>query len=100
MRDILIRLFKFQPLNDHSVIYPGLIAVWLALLGVTFSSIASQNFYRSARTFWVLLVVFVPLGGLGIYLLRCLFCADYAFLTIFKGQARGNEGPAAPRLKI
>jgi hypothetical protein len=86
MREIIIRFLKFQPLNEHPMVYAGLGVVWITLIAVTMFSIRSQGVTPAARWGWLVTIIALPIAGLGAYLIWCLFRVDYPFLTFFAGR--------------
>lgn len=83
MIEALIRLFTFNVMSEHPAVYWGLAAVWLILLLAAVSSLRSLPISTGAKVAWFVLIFFVPLVGLGIYALRCLFVADWSFFKPF-----------------
>lgn len=92
MRETIIRFFTIQPLNEHPLIYWGLLVAWLILLGATMASIRVQPISLTMRWVWLVLVVLVPVVGMYLYLIRCLICADYSFMKfVFGPPAKAKE---------
>lgn len=83
MLQVLIRFLTFNVMSEHPGVYWGLAAVWLILLLAAFSSLRSLPISTAARIAWFGLIFFVPLIGLGIYALRCLFMGDWRFFKPF-----------------
>lgn len=80
MLQIVIRFLTFDVISEHWAVYWGLLAVWLMLLIAAFSSIRTLEIAGSAKVLWILFILLVPIFGLGIYALRCLFMGDWEFL--------------------
>lgn len=95
MREIIIRFVQFRPLNEHPMIYAGLGFVWFTLIVVTMFSIRSQTVTPAARWTWLLIIIALPIVGLGAYLIWCLFRVDYPFLTFFAGRPAKVESKLA-----
>lgn len=85
MRDTVFRFFTIDPLNQHPLIYWGLAVVWLVLVGNCIASLKAQPISVAARWLWVILIIALPIIGMALYLLRCLFKADYSFLKFIMG---------------
>ena len=85
MKDAILRFLAINPLNDHPMIYWGMIVVWLVLVANCFFSIRSLRISLAARWMWFLLVLCVPVIGMFIYLGSCLLTADYSFLKFLLG---------------
>lgn len=85
MKDAIMRFLAINPLNDHPMIYWGMIVVWLVLVLNCFFSIRSLRIGLGQRWAWFLLVLCVPVVGMLIYLVRCLLVADYSFLKFMLG---------------
>jgi hypothetical protein len=83
MLQVAIRFLTFDVISEHPVVYWGLAVVWLILLLAAVSSLRSLEISFGAKTAWMLLILLVPLVGLGIYALRCLFLGDWSFLKPF-----------------
>jgi len=80
MLQVVIRFLTFDVVSEHPAVYWGLAAVWLILLIAAFSSVRSLEISAGAKVAWFLLILGVPLFGLGIYALRCLAKGDWSFL--------------------
>lgn len=80
MLQVVIRFFTLDVITEHPVVYFGLGVVWLILLGSASLSILAQRISRPWKVFWFLLVLLLPIAGLAIYALRCLFLGDWSFL--------------------
>lgn len=80
MLQIVFRFLTFNVVSEHWAVYWGLLAVWIILLVAAFSSIRSLEISLGAKIGWILVTLFIPIAGLGIYALRCLISADWSFL--------------------
>ena len=85
MRETIVRFFTIDPLNEHPLIYWTLAAVWLVLIVNCIASLRVQPISISMRWFWIILIVALPIGGMALYLLRCLVKTDYSFLKFLMG---------------
>ncbi len=83
MLQVFIRFLTLNVVSEHPMVYTGLAAVWLLLLLAAFSSLRILEVPVGAKIAWTLLILCVPLVGLGIYALRCLVKADWGFLKPF-----------------
>lgn len=83
MLQVVIRFLTFDVVSEHPAVYWGLAAVWLILLAAAVSSIRSLEISFGAKVGWGLLILLVPVFGLGIYGLRCLILGDWSFLKPF-----------------
>ena len=83
MLQVVIRFLTFDVVSEHPAVYWGLAAVWLLLLAGAVSSLRSLEISFGAKVAWMLLILFLPVFGLGIYAFRCLILGDWAFLKPF-----------------
>lgn len=67
MSDVLYR-FSFNAVKLDGQLGACVLTIWLLVLGCTVSSILNQPFSKKQRTFWLLVVICVPLIGLLWYL--------------------------------
>ncbi len=88
MRETIVRFFLIQPLNHHPLVYWGLLAVWLLMVGNCIASLRSQPMSLAAKWTWFLLIVLIPIIGMFFYLLLCLIKADYTFLKFILGPPK------------
>ena len=91
MREVIIRFLTFQALNDHPMIYAGLALIWLILLGTSAMSLRHQPISLAAKWAWFLLILLVPIFGLAVYALRCLFTGDWRFLKFLLGPGKSAK---------
>lgn len=98
MTDVLIRFFGIKPLNDHPMIYAGMLVVWLTLVINCLFSIQSLRVTLFMRWLWFALVVLVPILGMLVYLVRCLLVADYSFIKFVVGPPRKAKAALAGKL--
>ena len=83
MLQVIIRFFTFEVISEHPGVYWGLSGVWLLLLAAAVSSLRSLEISFGAKVAWMLLILLVPVVGLGIYAFRCLVLGDWSFLKPF-----------------
>ncbi len=83
MLQVVIRFLTFDVVSTHPAVYWGLAGVWLILIVAAISSLRSLEIPTGAKVAWFLLILCVPLFGLGIYALRCLLKGDWSFLKPF-----------------
>jgi hypothetical protein len=88
MRETLIRFLTINPLNEHPLVYWGLGLVWLILILNCVASLRQQEISLTARWLWFLAILLLPIVGMGLYLLRCVVTADYAFLKFVMGPPK------------
>jgi len=88
MRETLVRFFLIQPLNQHPLVYWGILAVWLVMIGNCVASLRRQPMSLAAKWTWFLFIVLLPIIGMFFYLLRCLIKADYTFLKFILGPPK------------
>jgi len=84
MRDVIVNLLTFNPLNLSTLVYGALAGLWVFLLIISMFSIASQSMHLVAKLVWALMVVAVPVIGLFCYALFCLFSADHSWAKRFQ----------------
>lgn len=80
MLQVVIRFLTLDVITEHPVVYFGLGAVWAILLLATTFSILAQRISRPWKAFWFVIVFFLPILGMAVYALRCLFQGDWSFL--------------------
>ena len=80
MKDVVIRFLTLNAQNVIDYVYFALVAVWIVMVMVTLFSIRSQDIGAAAKASWTLMTVFLPIFGIGLYCLRCLWRADYPLL--------------------
>ncbi len=99
MRETIIRFLLIEPINDHPLVLWGMVVVWLVMIVACVMSLRQQfGMTRAARLGWVLLIVCLPIVGMALYLVRCVFRADYSFMKfIFGPSARVKRSFQNPR---
>ncbi len=88
MRETIVRFFLIQPLNEHPLVYWGILTVWLIMIGNCIASLRAQPMSLAAKWTWFLLIVLIPIIGMFFYLLLCLIKADYSFLKFILGPPK------------
>jgi len=83
MRGVITRFFKFDALNAIPEVYNYLLLIYAALVIITWFSIRSQEMHWLGKSFWFLVVTFIPIVGSAAYAVYCLFKADYSYLKRF-----------------
>lgn len=78
MRGVLIRFLKQDILSEHPAVYWGVGIIWLFLMIAAFASLRTQSFGISAKIFWILFLLFIPVIGLACYCLFCLTRGDWS----------------------
>lgn len=83
-------------MSIHPMIYWGVAAVWLILLIAGIFSISSYSIPRWRKLLWAVFILAVPILGLAIYTIRCLFLADWSLLELItaKGAPSSNRNPS------
>ena len=88
MRDLINNLINLSPQTVIPEVYFALAALYLALLLLTLTSVI--NLKRGgwvSKSFWTAVVVFIPVAGIVLHCLRCVWIADKPLL------ARLRTGP-------
>jgi hypothetical protein len=88
MRQVIIDFLFFRAQNSHPMVYIGLAAVYLVMIGCSISSICKESYGRGTKTFYIILVLAVPLLGMLAYTLHCIWRADYSAVLRFKPQLK------------
>ncbi|MBX3742201.1 MAG: hypothetical protein KF712_14505 [Akkermansiaceae bacterium] len=92
-------------MNLHPMIYWGIAVVWLLLLISAVTSIRTLEIPVAVKVVWLLLILLLPVAGLALYALRCLFKSDWqALAPLFHSRKLNQQLPsgkasAAPRGK-
>ena len=64
----LLNRFSLESVKWNDQIMLCLIAIWLVVLGCAISSVMGQPFNKQRRTFWMILIIALPVVGLLAYL--------------------------------
>jgi hypothetical protein len=80
MLQVILRFLTFNVVSEHPAVYWGLLVVWLLLVAAAISSLRSLEISTGAKVMWLILILAVPIFGLGIYAFRCLLLGDWSFL--------------------
>lgn len=80
MLPVVVRFLTLNVVSEHPAVYWGLLAVWLLLLVASISSVRSLEISISAKVTWLLIIVLIPIFGLGVYALRCFVKGNWSFL--------------------
>ncbi len=75
MREILSR-FSLDAVKLNAQVYACAIVLYLVVIGCALHSIHSQPFNKKQRTFWTLMVLLFPVGGLAVYAVACVLYAQ------------------------
>ncbi len=88
MRQIIIDFLLLRAQNSHPMVYLGLAFIYLMMLGSSISSISQESCGRGKKSFYVILVLALPLVGMLVYTLSCIWRADHSALLRFKPQRK------------
>jgi hypothetical protein len=88
MRGVIIRFFKFDALNTIPEVYVFAAMIYVALVTITWFSVFSLKVGKFAKLFWIVVVTFIPIVGIAIYCVFCLYKADYSYLKRFGMMGR------------
>ncbi len=80
MRGVIIRFLQLDVQITHPLIPWVMAGIWFLLIATAFSSLRRQSLSVGARWIWFSVIVFVPILGLFLYTVYCLFKADWSFL--------------------
>lgn len=83
MRGVIIRFLKFDALNAIPEVYAFAAMIYVALVVITWFSVFSLKVGKFAKFFWIVVVTFIPIAGIAIYCVFCLYRADYSYLKRF-----------------
>lgn len=89
MRGVITRFFTFDALNVIPEVYYALFIIWAFLIIISWFSIFSQKMNLPAKLLWLVIVTAIPVLGMAIYCVFCLYTADYAYLKRFGLAGRG-----------
>ncbi|MCB1076704.1 MAG: PLDc N-terminal domain-containing protein [Verrucomicrobiae bacterium] len=70
------------------MVHVGLFVTWLILVAAAMMSLRSQEMSITAKWIWFAIIVALPIVGLAIYAIRCLFTADFSFLKFLLGPSK------------
>ena len=84
MRQVIIDFLFFRAQNSNPMIYIGLAVVYLVMLGCSISSISKESYGRGTKIFYIALVLAIPIVGMLMYTLHCIWKADYSAVLRFK----------------
>lgn len=88
MRETLFRFFTFEPMNPQPMVLWIMAGIWLLLVVNCITSLRHLTIGVGARWAWLLIIVLLPIVGMTLYLLRCIFRADYSFLKFVLGPPK------------
>lgn len=97
MRSIVTNFIQFNILNMNPMVYWGLAVVWLMLLLSAFMSLRSLSTPFWAKFLWFIIIVALPIMGLALYALRCLFKADWYYITPLFQTRKMDQQISAPK---
>jgi fatty acid desaturase len=80
----LLNKFSLSAIKFNGTIAACIVVLWLVVVGTAISSIFSQPFSKKQRTFWILMVVFLPVLGLLLYLPFSVKHDEYPLLFNWK----------------
>jgi|GEM_PF-1701898 len=94
MLHVIINLLTLKALSTPVEIYAGLGFVWLLMLTAGLASVVSRNSSGWLKVLWFILLIGLPVAGMMLYCLYCLWAADYDFLKVFGlgGRRRPDKG--------
>lgn len=88
MRETLLRFFTLEPMNADPTILWIMAGIWVVLVINCISSLRIIPIGLGGRWAWLLIIVLLPILGMTLYLLRCIFRADYSFLKFVLGPPK------------
>jgi hypothetical protein len=88
MRETLFRFFTLEPMNANPMILWIMAGIWVLLVVNCITSLRHLTIGVGARWAWLLIIVLLPIVGMTLYLLRCIFRADYSFLKFVLGPPK------------
>lgn len=91
MRDTIIHFLTFNAQASHSAVYLALVLIWLSMLAASIMSLRSLDLKTGNKVVWLCLILFLPIGGMAIYSLFCLFRSDWSFMRILSGSGEKNK---------
>lgn len=97
MRAAIFNFLSLNVLNTHPAVYWALAAVWISLCVSAFHSLQSQEISAGSRALWVGVILFLPIIGLAVYSVFCLFKADWGFLKpLFQSRSEAVKAVVQP----
>jgi hypothetical protein len=88
MRETLFRFLTLEPMNADPKILWVMAGIWVLLIFNCIASLRYGALSQAARWSWFLIIVLLPIVGMTLYLLRCIFRADYSFLKFVLGPPK------------
>ena len=87
MRNIVINFLSLDIKSVHPVVFWGLAIIWVLVLVSAFMSVRSLPTKTLVKVVWFVLIIAIPVLGLGIYALRCLVSANWQmFKLLFQSR--------------
>ena len=90
MSELLSR-FTFQESKLTTQIWVVGLGLWMAILLCAFSSILAQPFTKKQRSFWLLVVMLVPIFGLLVYLPFSIRRDELPTAFLLRGTAKERK---------
>jgi hypothetical protein len=90
MIQTLFNLLEFNAQNLIIEVWWCALALWVALLVIAITDVATNTISRGGKLAWSMAIVLVPLVGLFAYCVFCLRRADY---YMFEFLTRKRKGP-------
>lgn len=81
MRVIITRFLTLSAQNISDEVVWALAFIYFLLVLVTLASVWSSPSGVVQKIIWTMLVLTLPVAGMALYCVRCLFRADYSWLT-------------------
>lgn len=92
MRSIVIHFLQFEVLNMHPMIYWVMALIYFMVLVSALLSLRSLAMPLGTKLSWFLVILVIPILGLAIYALRCLFKGNWsAFRFLFQSRKLSRE---------
>lgn len=99
MRAAVFNFIKGDVLVDHPAVYWGLLVIWIVLITAAFLSLRQQAWGIAAKAIAFVFILGIPILGLSVYALICLFTADWSFLKPLLTKPRPLRTLAAGKAK-
>ena len=81
MRDTIVRFLTLNVQSEIPYIYVAMACVWVVMVVAAGFSLRSQTFRARWKFAWMALILILPLVGMSLYAIFCIFRSDFSVLN-------------------